>query len=246
MQIVVNRTLINYEVLGNNKKNILVLLHGWGGSLAEWIPIALAFTDSYKVILLDLPGFGNSYIPEEITLDIYDYATIVEEFLHKLDISKFVILGHSFGGKIATVISSRNKWVSKLILVAPSGFGTRSFFTNVRIYIFKFMSKTLIWLPDALKQKILEKFASRDYKDAGDLQKSFKMIVEQGVKKEAKKIKARALILWGDKDRELSVKTSRVARGLIPNSVVRIVWGAGHFPHIEKQEEFLNLLEEFV
>ena len=54
------------------------------------------------------------------------------------------------------------------------------------------------------------------------------------------------IIIWGDKDSVLDVSQTKIFKKEIPNSTVRIVWGAGHSPHIEKPKAFLDILNEYL
>src|SRR5260370_37036210 len=94
MQIVVDGILTHYETLGDIKP-ALVILHGWKRSLNEWLPVAKQLTDRFTIVLLDLPGFGQTPRPNA-AFSIYDYATFVEHFLEKHELKKITLLGHSF------------------------------------------------------------------------------------------------------------------------------------------------------
>ena len=86
MQKVIGGQLLNYEALGTSKKN-LIILHGWGGSLQEWLPVAKRLEISYKVWLLDFPGFGGSPKPST-DWSIYDYANLVADFIKSEKLKK--------------------------------------------------------------------------------------------------------------------------------------------------------------
>ncbi|MBU0976520.1 alpha/beta hydrolase, partial [Patescibacteria group bacterium] len=111
---------ISYEVLGEGEP--ILLLHGWGGSLESMKALGSRLKDQgFKVILVDLPGFGKSDKPRE-AFWLEDYAQIIEEFLKQLEIENPVLFGHSFGGAISIKITTRkNVKVKKLILCNSSG-----------------------------------------------------------------------------------------------------------------------------
>ena len=78
---------INYEVIGEGKP--LLILHGWGSRSDNWQKVGeILVKDGVKVIIPDLPGFGNSDKPSMVwTLD--DYCNFVQEFIKLLNLEKF-------------------------------------------------------------------------------------------------------------------------------------------------------------
>jgi len=242
MQTVLNNVLVNYESLGNGKTTMLVL-HGWGRSLDDWRQVSRELSKKSKVFLLDLPGFGNSSLPEE-NADTNYYSGVVNEFIKKMKVEDIILLGHSFGGKIAIVVAGKNKKVKKLVLVAPSGVEEKSFITTLKILTAKIINK--MPLGGVIKERLKDSFSSSDYKNAGSLKRIFKTVVNQKVDREAREITAETLIIWGDRDKELAPRWGKKIRELIGGSRLRIVWGAKHHPHLEKPEKFLEIVNEFV
>lgn len=245
MQIISDNILTNYTILGGkNKKNIL-FLHGWGRNFKDWLNIAQNLSKKYKVILLDLPGFGGTKIPPENTFDTYDYANFVSSFIKKIRLTKTTLIGHSFGGKISIVLAAKYpEFFEKLILVSASGVEEKTLYVKLRNRLFK--SLKLLPFPQKIKSTISNILGSRDYKSVGIMRNSFIKIINQDVSKEAKKIKTPTLIIWGEKDKEVPVKWGKKLNQLIKKSYLRIIWGAGHFPQIEKTEKFESVLHEYL
>jgi len=115
MQIVVNGLLTNYNVFGDEKNKPLLILHGWQNSSADWTLIAKELKE-YKVILLDLPGFGQTAQPNS-DFSIYDYAKFVEDFLDKLEYKKITLLGHSMGARIGIILGAKTKKIETRSLI---------------------------------------------------------------------------------------------------------------------------------
>jgi pimeloyl-ACP methyl ester carboxylesterase len=98
----------------------VVLLHGLLDSSRGWSSTALAL--GQPVIAIDLAGFGRSDLPTRPRLSAY--AEDVTEVLALLRLERFVLLGHSFGGGVATAVAEMMPdAVAALILLAPVGFG---------------------------------------------------------------------------------------------------------------------------
>ena len=107
MYTTINFLKINYEILGRG--DTILLLHGWGGSLESLRVLGLKLKDvGYNVMLIDLPGFGQSD-KQQKSFSLDDYADIVEEFLAKQGIRKLYVFGHSFGGSVAIKIIHERK-----------------------------------------------------------------------------------------------------------------------------------------
>ena len=239
MQTIIDGNLINYELIGEKNENTVLILHGWQNSLKNWENVGKRLAKKNKVILVDLPGFGGSSLPKTQPFGTYDYADTVNKLILKLGLKKITLLGHSFGGKIAVIVASRNPAIKKLILVDISGIKTTSLSTSLKISVAKFLK---FFLPENFSTII----SSDDYKNAGNLLPTFKKIVAEYIEKDAKKLTIPTLIVWGENDQEVPLASAVTLKKLIPNSSLRIVWKAGHHPHLEKPEKFLEILYDFI
>lgn len=246
MQTVVNDTLLNYSVLGSENKNPILILHGWGRSSKEWEMVGKTLSKDYKIILLDLPGFGSSSLPTKKGYNVYDYRNTILEFIQKLKLKNTIIIGHSFGGKIAITISSKLLSLNKLILINSSGIEIKSrkiIFLNWIVGKTKLINKLL---PKLIKDYIFQQIASQDYLEAGERKEIFKHIVQQDVTLEAKKIKCQTIIIWGENDKQVPITNAKRLKNLIPNPTLRIVWNSGHDPHLTDFNKLIYLLEEYL
>ncbi|MCK4738114.1 MAG: alpha/beta hydrolase, partial [Sulfurimonas sp.] len=105
---------ISYEIINPDAKVDLIILHGWGSNKGLMKKSFAPYMDGFRHIYIDLPGFGNSTC--NLTLTTKDYARIVELLMIHLNASKDIILGHSFGGKVALLLEPK-----VLILVSSAG-----------------------------------------------------------------------------------------------------------------------------
>ncbi len=102
----------------------VVLLHGWGADHT-------AFGGTYRslvshgqnVLCLDFPCFGQS-APAPCDWGVYDFAACVDELITSLGIDSAILVGHSFGGRICLILSSR-PYVKKLLLTGAAGLKPR-------------------------------------------------------------------------------------------------------------------------
>ncbi|MBI5358691.1 alpha/beta hydrolase [Candidatus Amesbacteria bacterium] len=230
MQKIISGQLVNYEVIGKGKD--LLILHGWGGSLVEWQTIAESLSLRYRVWRLDFSGFGGSPKPSS-DWSIYEYVDFVNEFLKEFNIKNPVVMGHSFGGRVALFLKAQ-----KLILVDAAGIE----FKSLKARVFGLAADYFRWVP----QNIKNIFRSPDYRSAGNMRKIFVKVINQNLTKEMTEVKCPTLIIWGEKDRVLPITQAKKIKELIYDSVIRVVWGADHWPHLSKPKEFLDILNEYI
>ena len=108
---------LHAEVSGSGSP--LILMHGWGCDHTTVKSIAAIFEPGMKVYNLDLPGHGKSQEPTEVW-GIEQFTRTVEDFIKKEGLHTPVLIGHSFGGRIAILLSSRNE-IGKIVLVDAAG-----------------------------------------------------------------------------------------------------------------------------
>jgi len=122
-----------YELVNPAQDEVLLVLHGWGSS-KEIMKQAFGNTlPDYKHIYLDMPGFGKS--TNEMILTTVDYANIVQLFLDALGVTVSIAMGHSFGGKVSTLLHT-----PCLVLLSSAGIVTvKPWSVKVKIATFKLL-----------------------------------------------------------------------------------------------------------
>ena len=139
MEAIIKKTSINYDYYNNSSTVTLVFLHGWGQNIEMMFPLAKPFLQKYNCLLIDLPGFGKSNEPP-YPWSLDDYADMLNELLKKLNIKKVIIIGHSFGGKIALVYALKYNVEKLVILAAP--FMQKIKKPTLKMRFYKFIKKT--------------------------------------------------------------------------------------------------------
>lgn len=94
---------INYEVSGDESAEPVLLVHGFPDSLKLWRHVAPKLADAgYRVIAIDLPGYGDSSIPKDVKeMRVDNIGNIIAEFLDSLSISKVHLIGHDWGAAVS-------------------------------------------------------------------------------------------------------------------------------------------------
>lgn len=250
--IVVDGHLIHYYHLAptTEKKKTIVFLHGWGSNSALWFTSTLSFTDKgYELIYIDLPGFGKSQNPTR-PFHLKDYTDVITQCLHKLDIVDPILVGHSFGGKIAVKVAAQKECtLSGLILVDASGLPHTSFVTQTKITIAKTV-KPVMDLPfmQGIRSHLLRMSGSDDYIATPALRETFVNIISEHIEYDLPQITAKTLIVWGGNDENAYTPVSDVTvfHKLIPQAEVHIIEGAGHYCFLDAPHEFESTINEFV
>lgn len=231
---------INYIQYGSGSD--VVLLHGWGQNIAMMKPIGDRLQKNHRITILDFPGFGESEEPKT-ALTVYDYCEILEELLKKLKVKKPVIMGHSFGGRIAIIYASRNE-VEKVVL-----FGSPCIRKEVKPSLKLRMLKSLKKIPGINK---LEGFAknhmgSRDYKNASEVMKKILVnVVNEDLSECAKKINVPTLLIWGDRDTEAPVEDAKELEKIIPDAGLIVLPNSTHYAYLENLPQVINILNNFL
>ena len=112
---------INYKITGNGPETV-VILQGWGTTLEVYDSIARVLAPAYRVVQLDLPGFGGSSEPRE-PWDVSAYCRFFETFMSALDIKKAHLIGHSYGGRMIIRLAAEGCGfeIGKILLVDAAG-----------------------------------------------------------------------------------------------------------------------------
>lgn len=215
----------------------IVALHGWGENREFWDAFAGSFQKG-EVIVFDLPGFGSEPLADPYW-GIPEYGEWVRTKIEDLRESDIVLLGHSFGGRIASYVASQNPdWLAGLVLYgAPS---LRRPTLSIRLQIAA--AKTLKKLGFRGKGRNPE-LREADQKGMG---KIFRKSVSFDQTALLPKIKSPTLIVWGERDTTVPLRIGREMNRLIPGSKLVMINGAGHNAHLENPTLFYGTIKNFI
>ncbi len=250
MFIDIKGTRVHYEVSGAGQP--ILLLHGWGANLKTFQHVHKFLEPHFKVYSIDFPGFGESHEPPE-TWSVYDYADFLADFLKSFEIENPILVGHSFGGRVSIIHSGRKNPVKKLILVDSAGIKPkRKLNYYVRVYTYKFC-RNLLTIPGIRKftggllTKLKSKFGSSDYKNvSGIMQQTFVKVVNEDLQHFFPNIEVPTLLVWGDRDDSTPVSDGELMEKKIPDAGLVVLKNAGHYSFLDKQHEFLIIIDKFL
>jgi len=197
---------LSYEIVNPSKEKTVLVLHGWGSNKEIMKQAFGKFLPEYKHIYLDMPGFGKS--TNEMVLTTEDYAHIVQRFLDALGVVPQIAMGHSFGGKVSTLLNT-----PCLVLLSSAGIVTeKPWSIKVKIATFKLLK------PLGIK-KMRDLFRSSDVKDMShEMYETFKNVVDEDFEASFASSKSRALCFWGKEDTATPLYTGEKIAGLIADS----------------------------
>ena len=229
---------INYIQYGKGKD--IVLLHGWGQNIQMMDPLGKNLSDNFKITILDLPGFGSSEIPK-FAYTINDYTEFLHEFLESLNIKNPILIGHSFGGRIAINYASMYD-VSKLVLFG-SPFIVREN-NSLKVKLLKSLKK--IKMLEHVAETMKNYMGSEDYKAAsGVMREVLVKTVNTDLREAASKIKVSTLLIWGENDAAVPVSEAKELESTIKDSALIVLQGT-HYCYLENLGHVVSILEHFL
>lgn len=232
---------VNYIDYGEGKDTV-VLLHGWGQNIEMMKPIGDKLFKNYRIIIVDLPGFGSSEEPKSIWT-VYDYVECIYQLLNELNVKNPIMMGHSFGGKICLVYASKYK--TKKLVTFGSPYKREIKKLSLKTKVLKGLKKVPIInkLEGFAKQHI----GSSDYRNASKMMRDILVdTVNLDVTEDVKKISCPTLLIWGTEDAAVSIEDARELETLIKDVGLVEYEGCTHYAYLERLGQTINVLNSFL
>jgi pimeloyl-ACP methyl ester carboxylesterase len=252
----------------------ILMIHGLGSYLPAWNKNITELSKSYRVIAVDLPGYGKSSKAPHSGLMSF-YAGVIANLIQTLELGPVNLAGHSMGGQIAMVLTlEKPELVKRLILVDPAGFeafhaGQKNWFKDVMTpnlvrlttvdAIENNLASNFYRLPDDARFMIEDRIAMRDADDFEAyclaVARSVHGMVEEAVLDKIQAIHIPTLIFFGENDMLIpnrylnpgfTRKIAETGAGLIKGSKLIMVPKCGHFMMFEKPEVFNSETRNFI
>ena len=212
----------------------MVLLHGWGGNRESLRGIGALFQQTHSVHLIDLPGFGDAPAPPE-DWGTVSYADLVEAYVVARCHGVVILVGHSFGGRIALRVAARTlPQVRGLVLMGVPGLPPRAIsWARLRRAAIRFLRRVARAGRPLIGPMGLEwhtrRFASTDYLEAGPLRSVLVRTVNEDLTQSALAVRCPTLLLWGANDAEAPVSLAyRYKRLMGENATLSLLPHKGH------------------
>lgn len=247
-KIIINDKVLSYLLASYASSRIpVVFLHGWRSRGSIWLETMHHFASLKRSLYaLDLPGFGSSQGPKD-SYSVLQYADIVSQFFQIHKIKKAHIVGHSFGGRIAIKLASKNPdSVQSLILVDSAGIRKPSVKRSLITFGAR-LTKPLFGLHalSAIRSKIYSQLGADDYIETPELQKTYLRVISEDLSPDLSKIIVPTLLYWGRDDKETPLSMGEQMHELIKKSEF-VIDDGGHFAFVQNSVKFASVLEEFI
>ncbi len=240
----------------------IIMVHGLGGNKNNWLGFAKLLTPNYRVIIPDLPGWGDSSKPQDKN---YSYMSQVERlnlFAKELKLTKFHLVGNSMGGDIAgNYAATYPEMVNTLALVDSDGVKSPIKSENdllnekgIGPFIMKDVNDynkftEFIFVKPPQMPSFIKKYLAKQALKAQPFNKKmwkdmepYRYILESKLNK----ITAPTLIIWGDSDRIIHISSIPIFEKNIKNSKSVIIKECGHVPQMEKPAETAAAYQDFL
>lgn len=258
-QLVVDGLPIHYQDSGRPDAPALLLLHGFGSSLQTWDHWTAHLEREYRVIRLDLPGFGlTGATPQQDYSDARDVATL-QHFADRLGLRQWAVIGHSLGGKLAwSLAAAEPKRVMALVLIAPDGFappeqwGTQPFTVPAVMGVIRYsLPKPLVrhfvsagfsdsvWLTDAMVDRYHDMLRAPGVRQA-ILDRAQQTTYTNPVPR-LQQIKAPTLLLWGANDQMIPSSNAASYAQVLAHSQTVVLPEVGHV--VQEEQPALGLAQ---
>ncbi len=239
-QVAVDKVIWSYsEIIG--KGTPIVILHGWGRTGIEWQMLGNHLNEKTgrPVLIPDLPGFGGTGLYQNVT-DIYDYTKALVGWLSYLDIKRASIIGHSLGGRMGVVLGAiYPTLVENLILIAPAAVKPMT----LRRIILRPLRSISRLIPGKIREYVSRGVSDVDGQNI-KLRDLYKAVVKYDLMHELAKIKSPTMVIWGERDPILPLGLLSIYKRQLPSARVRVVWEAGHDPHLTHFRDLSRIVEE--
>ncbi len=246
-----------YRTYGEANERTLVFIHGFMGNSFDYHALSTALQDDYRIIAIDLIGFGQSDKPLDYDYSKANQAETIKAALDALDISPFALGGHSMGGEIALrLIRAHPDAAKRLILFASAGLQT-SQPSGFPPFINEFIVKNYfvqrlgfnftVHQPD---DDVKDHFKTMFYMNTeipGDVIREFsKAEDDENVIDFLDTLVIETLIIYGAEDRVTPPAFGETFDEALANSAYVLLEAIGHLPFIEAPEAVEDALRAFL
>ncbi|MBI3005625.1 MAG: alpha/beta hydrolase [Ignavibacteriales bacterium] len=242
---------IHYYENSADASRTLVLLHGLGTSSSTWVKILPHLAKTFRVIALDLPGFGFSTLKNgKDHLRFCEVSDVLARIIPEITKTSFAILGHSLGGWLAADFAIRSPGlVHKLVLINPAGINYPGIEEQRRLFeittlrsLYALLDRLWLKYPwyfkpfgpairyDLKKRKVAEFVRSIQEKDFLNGRLS--------------SLKKPAHLVWGRNDGVISPETVQIMQEKMPGLTTNFIERCGHVPQLERPGELRRILDE--
>jgi pimeloyl-ACP methyl ester carboxylesterase len=261
---------LSYIDTGGEDKPPLVFIHGQGASWQCWLLNLAHFMGTHRCIAPDLPGFGESPLPDGEDVSINGYARLVDRLCDALDIQAADVIGNSMGGFVgAELVICYPTRVQRLVLVSPAGITSEYLARRPLMTAARLAAMAEAGLASRrdefvrrrrLRRLVLQAVVRYPEKISGPLAwelihgsgregflPALDALIGYSIRDRLPRIEIPVLLVWGRNDILVPVEDAERYEELIgPNARKVIFEDTGHVPMIERPNRFNPLVADFL
>ena len=240
----IRNRMVNYVQKGEGID--LLFLHGWGQNIEMMMPCAEHFEHDFRVTVIDFQGHGESEEPE-CAWSVKDYADALYELCVKLNIENPIIVGHSFGCRVAFHFAYAHP-VRKMVLTGAAGLKPkRGLDWYAKTYTYK-LGKKLVQMSGnkELEEKLKRNSGSSDYRNAtGIMRETFVKVVNDDVRDLLPKMEMPVLLIFGEHDDATPVSDGKYMEAHMKDAALIVFENDDHYAYWHQMARFNRILDAF-
>lgn len=260
---------VHYQEAGDPANPAVLLIHGFSSSTLVWSRVFLQLADAgFRVLALDLLGYGYSGKPRNGAYTIESQARMVTGFLAALGIERVSLVGSSYGGAVAaTCALDYPDLVKQLVLVGAVSNNDPTKYPLLRLFglpvVGDIVSPLLIGSRSLLRRRMKRVYdrhslmldeqrveARHQPLRAAATQRAIIRTARrwnaERIEREAHLLKPPVLLIWGDNDRDVPLRNGERLHQAIPGSRLVVFRNCGHLPHDEYPIGFAEVVSRFL
>jgi pimeloyl-ACP methyl ester carboxylesterase len=259
---------VHYQEAGDAHAPALILIHGFASSTLVWSKVFLRFASAgYRVIAVDMLGYGYSAKPRNGEYTIDGQAKLLTRLLDELGIPRAIFVGCSYGGAVAAICAlDYPERVEQLVLVGTVNNNRPLEFKLMRVFSSPLfgdvVSPLLIGSRRLLRLRMKRVYDRHAWvmderrvdarhlplRAAGTHRAIIRTVREwdaERISRDAHLIRQPTLLLWGENDKDIPLADGERLHEEIPGSRLIVFLNCGHLPHEEYPEAFTDVVIDF-
>lgn len=257
--------LVHVEMAGAGPP--LVLVHGFGGSTYSWRLVMPRLAESFRVIAVDLSGFGYTQRPADRARYTREaQGELILAVMEALGFESAHVMGHSYGGGISLWLAWKHSERVRSLVLVDSSAPTYSYDRRSRAASFRPLTalflRTWVLRPSSVRKALLRSFHDDSLVTPELVQAYWERIRVEGVidayhgltvpvrgpvdQVVLEEIRVPTFIVWGAEDQLISVESGRRASARMPSADFAVIEKTGHIPMEERPEELLQHILPFL
>lgn len=264
----VNGVPVHYQEAGDPGNPAVILIHGFSSSTLVWSRVFLPLADEgYRVIAVDLLGYGYSGKPRNGSYTIEGQARMIIGLLDKLGLEQAHIVGSSYGGAVASTCAlDYPERVDKLVLVGSVTNNEATKYLLLRLFGFPLVgdivSPFLLGSRSLLRRRMRKVYERHSWVlderrvearhrplRAANTHRAIIRTVRgwdaDRIERDADLITHKTLLIWGDNDPDIPLRHGEHLNHAITDSRLVLFRNCGHLPQEEYPIGFSELVAEF-